>query len=225
MHEYRDEELASALSELPVPATSDDFFGRLRARVVETDTRPRHAARRRLFATAALVGLALVVGGVAGATLAGSSPATPSTPVPAFAPAVGWNTVETNNHRSAPNKLDLAWAANVPFEPQDAQTDWPNATLRDLPPDGIVIVVVGPWTYTGSEQLPDLKLPVRLTDLYFNGDNWEGQPAPNVSRYQIAAHINAQKIVNVYVWMGRVDPTPAMKTAAEEELARLTLPS
>jgi hypothetical protein len=92
MYEHRDEELARALSELPVPPTSDDFFARLRAQI----DRPRPVARRRLFATVALVGVALVVGGVAGAELAGPSRGATPPPVTSFQPALGWNTFETN---------------------------------------------------------------------------------------------------------------------------------
>jgi hypothetical protein len=227
MHEYRDEELAQALNKLPVPTRPDDFFARLRAQITPSGRRPRFLERRRLVATMALVGLALVVGGFAGSELAGSTRAATSTPVPAFTPAIGWNIVETNNRRlGVAPALDLAWAANIPFAPQDTQTDWPTETLKTLPPGGIVIVVVGPWEYSGNNPIPDLKAPVRVEDLHFERANWwEGQPAPNVSRYWTSAHINAQDIVNVFVWMGSDDPTPALKAAADEELTRLTLPS
>jgi hypothetical protein len=222
MPEYRDEELARALGELPTPPTSEDFFGRLRARI----DRPR-PRRGRLVGGGALVAAALVLAGFAGSELAGPSRAA-STPVPAFTPAIGWNTVETNNRASCPScpdKLDVAWAANVPFSPQDTQADWPTATLKNLPAGGIVMVVVGPWAYSGGDPVPNLKLPVRVEGLHFNPANWwEGQPAPNVSGYWINGHINAREIVNVFVWMGGDDPTPAMRAAADEELSRLTLP-
>ncbi len=221
MHEYRDEELSRALSELPVPAASDDFFARLRSRVDGAPSRRRGIAR-----VGALVVAGLLVGGFAGIELAGTSRGATSTPVPTFTPTIGWNTVETNNREAGTDQLDLAWAANVPFAPQDTQADWPTATLESLPAGAIVIVVVGPWAYTGGEQIPQLELPVRIENLDFERANWwEGQPAPNVSGYHISAHINAQEIVNVFVWMGSDDPTPQLKAAADEELARLMLPS
>ena len=222
MHEYRDEELASALSELPVPATSDDFFGRLRTRVLEFGPRPRRMARRRLVATAALVGLALVVGGFAGAELAGPSRGATSTPVTSFDPALGWNTFETNV-LADPTQPEVLWAANVPFKPESLET--PVNTIKSLPPDGIVINVVGPWTYTGGDQMPDLTFPATLSQMYFHGNNYEGQWAPNVSEYFISGWVNKTELLEFEVWMGRNDPTPAMKAAADEELARLTLPS
>ena len=229
VNEYRDEELAQALSELPAPAMSAHYYTQLRGRITGARPRQHRIPRSRFIAAAALVGVALIVGGFAGAELAGPTRAATSTPVPAFTPAMGWNIVETNNRKacpSCPDKLDLAWAANVPFAPQDTQTDWPIETLKNLPPGGIVIVVVGPWTYTGSQAIPDLKRPIEVEDLHFQAANWyEGQPAPNVSRYFTSAHINPQEIVNVFVWVGSDNPTPAMKAAADEELGWLTLPS
>jgi hypothetical protein len=219
MHEHRDKELSRALHELPVPPMSQDFFGRLNARL----DRPRP---RRFMGVAALAAAALVAGGFAGAELAGSSRAA-STPVAAFAPAVGWNTVETNNRvtcATCPDKLDLAWAANVPFAPQDTQTDWPTTTLKSLSAGAIVIVVVGP--FPSSASLPELKLPVRVEDMNFNQANWwEGQPAADVSGYWIGAHTTSDQNFDIYVWMGSDNPSSAMKAAADEELARLTLPS
>jgi hypothetical protein len=172
------------------------------------------------------LGIALLVGGFAGAELAGSTQAATSTPVPAFTPALGWNTAETNVRLPAPNKSDpVAWAANVPFEPQDAQTAWPMTTLRKLPADGIVIVVVGPDQGPYNQQARIVSPPFRVEDMFFHGNNYETQPASNVSWYWISVPTGTSQGINVNVWMGSNNPTPAMKAAADEELARLTLPS
>lgn len=219
-----DDRLRAARDTLPKPdgtvsaATEEQVLARLPAAIGEP-RRLRMPRRRRLVGVVALVAAALLVGGFAGAEFAGSTRAATSTPVPAFTPAVGWNTVETNT-----SGTNLAWAANIPFEPQDTRTAWPMATLRGLPPDGIVIVVVGPFTPSASDEVGTLKIPVRVEDMSFHGDNYKTQPAPNVSYYLDIARINGQKEINVDVWMGRNDPTPAMKAAADEELARLTLP-
>lgn len=222
MPEYRDEELAQALSELPVPANSADFFPRLRERITSTGPRPRRLARRRLVANVALVGLALLVAGLAGAALANSTDTRVSTPVTSFQPALGWNTFETNV-LADPTQPDVTWAANVPFKPESIQT--PVNTIKSLPPDGVVILVTGPHLYTGGDPVPDLSLPATLSQFFFHGDNYEGQYAPNVSRYFFAGQVSQTDVVDFEVWMGRNDPTPAMKAAADEELARLTLPS
>jgi hypothetical protein len=239
MHEYRDEELAQALSELPVPATSADFYPRLRARITRTRLRQRRMPRRRLVAATALVGVALVVGAFAGAEFAGSTGAATSTPVPAFTPALGWNTVETNIQRPAPNTpVPVAWAANVPFGPQDLGTDWPYPPLQNLPPDGIVISVDGPSEGPFNKQARIVKPPYRVEDMYFwasaadaghasgqAADTYRGQPAPNVSLFWISAPTGPDQGIGISVWMGRNEPTAAMKAAADEELSRLTLPS
>jgi hypothetical protein len=111
----------------------------------------------------------------------------------------------------------------VPFQPESRET--PINTIKNLPPDGIVINVVGPWTYTGSDAPPDLSFPATLSQMDFHGNNYEGQWAPNVSEYFISGHVNATELLEFEVWMGRNDPTAAMRAAADEELARLALPS
>lgn len=228
MREYRDEQLAQALSELPVPPMSDDFFAQFRAQIKPSAPRLRRLERRGLVATVALVGLALVAGGFAGSEFAGSTRAATSTPVPAFTPALGWNTVETNvgpPDVPSPNKpVPVAWAANVPFGPQDVGTTWPHAPLQSLPPNGIVISVAGPSEGPDNEQARIVTPPFRVEDMFFWADNYQGQPASNVSRFWISAPNGANQGISLSVWMGRNDPTPAMKAAADEELARLTLP-
>jgi hypothetical protein len=239
MHEYRDDELTQALSELPVPAVSADFYPRLRGRITRTRPRQRNMPGRRLVAAAALVGTALVVGGFAGAEFAGSTRAATSAPVPAFTPAVGWNTVETNVQRPAPNKaVPVAWAANVPLNAQDVGSAWPYPPLQNLPADGIVISVDGPSEGPFNKQARIVTPPYRVEDMFFwasadatarasgqAANPAQGQVASNVSMYWISAPTGPDQGIGISVWMGRNDPTPAMKTAADEELARLTLPS
>jgi hypothetical protein len=67
MHEYRDDELAQALSELPVPATSADFYERLRGRITRTPLRPRRSilASRWALVAALVAAAGLSVGGLA----------------------------------------------------------------------------------------------------------------------------------------------------------------
>lgn len=193
--------------------------------------------RRRVVGVAALVAAALVVGGFAGSELTGSTRAATSAPVPAFTPALGWTTVETTDHPPAPNRSDpIAWAANVPFDARDLVTAWPHPPLQNLPADGIVISVVGPAEGPFNKQARIVKPPYRVEDMFFwasadaaaraasTADNYQGQPAPNVSWYWISAPTGPHQGVDISVWMGRNDPTPAMKAAADEELARLTLP-
>lgn len=71
MHEYRDDELAQALSELPIPAASADFYDRLHGRITRTRMRPR---RRILTSRWALVAALVAAAGlsIGGLALAGA---------------------------------------------------------------------------------------------------------------------------------------------------------
>ena len=178
---------------------------------------------RRSALALAVAAAALVVGAVAGARLAGPSRgATP--PVPVFRPTLGWNTFEANVG-DAP--LPVAFAANVPFQPPDISSPDipPTATLKSLPANGIVIAVGGPWAYTGDETPPRLQFPLQLSQLYFLSNNYEGQPAPSVSTYEISGLVDSTQNVEVFVWMGTNHPTQDMIKAANEELDQLQMPS
>jgi len=236
-----EDRLRAARDSLPTPdgrvstMTEQRILAVLSSPISEVRRLPR---RRRLVGGAALVAAALLVGGFAGSELAGSTRAATSTPVPAFTPEPGWTTVETEDQLPAPNKPDpIAWAANVPFDAQDLVTAWPHPPLQNLPPDGIVISVIGPSEGPFDKQERIVTPPYRVEDMFFwssadaaahaasTADNYQGQPAPNVSYYWISAPTGSNQGIDISVWMGRNDPTPEMKAAADEELARLTLPS
>jgi hypothetical protein len=230
--EHRDESVGRALLDLPTPARSPSFFIALRETLTAT---PKLAAnrhrktgmhlrpRKSLALLAASIATALAVGAVLGATFAkpGRGATTQSTAVVSFQPALGWNTVETNvaSDSTAPQ---VAWAANIPFKTEEL-SGFPDNTVRAMPPDGIVIVVVGPRDYTGGENFPHLNSPIQLSDGFFTADNYEGQPAANVSRYVIDGFVGG-KLVNVLVWLGATQPTPAMIKSANDELGRLGIP-
>ena len=141
MPEYRDARAAQALSELPVPANSADFFPRPRERITSTGPRPRRLARRRLVANVALVGLALLVGGLAGAALANSTDTRVSTPVTSFQPALGWNTFETNV-LADPTQPDAGCGGDVP-----SQAENPHARPHPIHDAAIGSVLPGPHLY------------------------------------------------------------------------------
>jgi hypothetical protein len=240
-----EDRLRAARDILPAPdrtvsaTTEQDVLAALPSPTGEA-RRLRMPRRRGLVAVVALVAAALVVGGFAGSELAGSTRAATSTPVPALTPALGWTTVETTIGPPSvppPNKpVPVAWTANVPFDAQDLVTAWPHPPLQNLPPDGIVISVAGPAEGPFNKQARIVKPPYRVEDMFFwasadnaahaaaTADNYQGQPAPNVSWYWISAPTGPDQGIDISVWMGRNDPTPAMKAAADEELARLTLP-
>jgi hypothetical protein len=151
-----------------------------------------------------------------------------STAVASFEAANGWFTAETSlGVPKAPvpeetGPIPVAWAANVPFLDDPAKTWSPDATVRELPPDGIVIVAVGPRPCTVCAAFPSLTLPLKLSDGFFLSDDYEGQRAPNVSFEEIDTWIGAD-VLNVSVWQGRNEPTAGMASEANGELATLSI--
>jgi hypothetical protein len=86
------------------------------------------------------------------------------------------------------------------------------------------MTAIGPRPYTGSESLPELRQPLYLSQGFCAHDNYEGQPAENVSKCRIDTMVG-DKLLNVMVWFGSNRPTDAMVTEANEELGRLVIPS
>lgn len=172
-----------------------------------------------------LLVLTLLGSTVFAATQSGSSQASEArdgSPILSFAPAEGWNTVETNVGPE-PGSLPVAWAANVLFRAEDSFVGFPDNTIRSLAPDAIVITAVGPRRYTGDVAFPQLKLPLNLADGRFLAREYEGQPAPNVSMFLIEGKVGDQ-LLNVTVWMGTSEPSERMIEAANAELSRLSIP-
>lgn len=226
--EYRDEVVSRALADMPLPAESPTFFEDLRARAVGAqDRRWRRslrafAARRPLaLATASAVMFALL-GGVVGAVAASGSGATSTAPVLAFTPADGWNTLQTRDATHA--GIQFAWAANVPFAPADAATGEPIETVKTLPADGIAVYASTLPQVSEDAAYRDVLLPLKLSDGYFLTGQYENQPAPNVSKYLINAHVNGQYVF-VEVYFGTPEPGAELLRAAGEELHRLSVPS
>jgi hypothetical protein len=135
-----------------------------------------------------------------------------------FTPPDAWYTVTKE-----PYGWPVAWAANVRFDPADDNELDPVATIRSLPPDGIVIVASGPRPYTGEYHFPRLDFPLVLADGYFSPDQYEGQPATDVSLVLLDTWVGGE-LLNVYVWFGRNQPTARMRADANRTLATLSVP-
>ena len=175
---------------------------------------------RKVAGVVAAVG---IVAGVGGGLIGARVQAAPPCPTVSFAPADGWNTVETT-YGTQPDALPVAWAANVPFRSEDSYQGFPMNTIADLPPQGIVITATQPRKYSGGVPFPALDFPLSLDEGHFVADDYEGQPGPHVSNYIIDTWVDG-KLLNVMVWMGTNQPTSHMATAANEELARLCVPA
>jgi len=142
--------------------------------------------------------------------------------VSGFQPAEGWYTVLTRLDKEGSSPA-IVWAANVPFASEESTTGWPSETIRDLPPDGIVITVIGPREYTGGESFPQVRLPLTVSQGFCSPDQYEGQPAPHVSKCLVDTMVG-DRLLNVTLWFGANDPAEPMYAAADSELARLEVP-
>jgi hypothetical protein len=151
-------------------------------------------------------------------------------PGPAFTPTEGWTTVAVSgwpNSKFAP----LAWAANVPVTgemPPDGIYSDPDSPLRNLPDDGIVLVV-----WLGSpDQVPapptregtyvDRELPLQLSDADVEL-NWRGMPNGHTPQYLLLGRVKEQR-VDVRVYFGTTQPSDDLVQVAQEELERLNIP-
>jgi hypothetical protein len=198
--------------------------------------------RRLLVATMSVATAVLIVlGGVGIASLGhdGRTITAPPTPSPSsdvsglypptFEQASGWNTETTGVVQPYPASEDvpLTWAANVPFA--DAFTDGPPyRTLRQLSPDGVVIVAfqVGAEKYPNqpNDTFPARTLPLHIEDAEI-GRHWsEGQPAANVPRYLLLATVQGYAL-SVYIFFGSQHPSAGTLSQAQQELNRLQLPA
>lgn len=139
---------------------------------------------------------------------------------PTFLPAPGWQVASTGPY--APETfLPLTWAANVPFRIEDLRVSalygtlifHPTETLRHLPPDGIVVLAS---LASGDGDLPERELPLHLSDFDVR-KTWEGQVAPTVPEYVFWVRVGGQNL-DVRVYFGTLDPSPATLQAAQEEL-------
>jgi hypothetical protein len=131
--------------------------------------------------------------------------------------------------------IPIAWAANVPIKASDLAfvpqlntlPGRPEATLRDLPANGVVIVAMLPLPEqnpapANNPNFPDLELPLQLSETHLQAD-WEGRVAPNLSRYRILARVNDQYL-DVQVYFGTLTPDDATTSTAQQELDRLLVP-
>lgn len=65
--------------------------------------------------------------------------------------------------------------------------------------------------------------PLTLASGRFSTGQYENQPAPNVSKYAINAKTR-NTYINVEVLLGTPDPSPQLKSTAEQALQRLVVP-
>jgi hypothetical protein len=185
---------------------------------------PKSARRsRRLRWTAAVAAVSVLVGSAVGfavASVVASTGSASSNLVGfGFLPARGWNVSQTG---ALDGGTPSAVAANVPLNARD-QDGEPFATLRSLPPRGVLI-----WTrFTPrGDAASDRAFPVRTLPLQL-GDGDPVSPlrdraAPaGVFRYRIATAIGGYN-VDARVYFGS-RPSPDARAEVQQQLDRLVV--
>lgn len=225
--EHRDDRISRALADLPVPPEPPEFFTELRARTEQRSVLPGWRLRvltvRRPLAVVVVTALVFTaIGGVAGGIAAPRSKKVAPPPVLAFTPAAGWNTAQSRDPKNP--QVEFVWAANVPFAGEDSVTGEPTHTAAALGAGGILVYASSLPSVPDGTGYRNLRPPIALSDGAFLTGQYENQPAPNVSKYMINAHVNG-RYVYVEVLFGTPTPSTELRQAADQELARLLVPS
>jgi len=136
-----------------------------------------------------------------------------------FRPAAGWNTA---TDAAAPGcAAGAATAATVPVA--DRPGDFPEETMKRLPPEGIVVwacsYVAGP---NGASNFSPATLPLHLSEADVQAA-WEGQPNPDVPQYVLWRSANGYDL-DVRVFFGTEHPPAQRLAEAQTELDRLEVP-
>lgn len=222
-----DSRIARAIASLEPPEERADFFSTLRERAVSDQRliqRRLGAAwmqrpRALLTATAAIFALLGATAGGFAATAASGDNGAPT--VLAFAPAADWNTLQSQDPRQP--EVQFAWAANIPFAPDDRLTGEPIETAKLLPTNGILVYASMLPQVPDASGYRDVGGPIELADGQFLSGGFENQPAPNVSEVQINARIRG-RFVYAVVMFGTNEPSAELRQAAQQELERLLIP-
>src|SRR5262249_19576202 len=101
---------------------------------------------------------------------------------------------------------------------------WPEATMKHMPPVGVVLVswITSPEAEAPNAGFPKHDLPLQLAEAEVQNE-WEGQVAPNVPFHWIRATVNGNHI-EVRIFFVTQEPSGGPLIAAQSELDRLIVP-
>ncbi len=181
---------------------------------------PRPASNRRR--TLAVAAGALAVGAGTGFALASSvapeADAGEASEGFGFLPARGWNVMQSGSLDS--RGVARAIAANVRINPRDGVRDEPRATVRTLPPRGVVVSAV---FSTRGDPAVDALFPVRAEPLTLaSAEPLRRPPGTAALGYRLRAGVGGYN-VDARVYVGSVGD--AGLAAAERQLQRLAVAS
>ena len=161
----------------------------------------------------AVILVAFAAGCCAGTTHAVKPATAGRSPQPTLSAADGWMT------RTA-DTGGIAFAEASTVAPRESLEMFPDATLRSLPTDGIVIYASG---YQAREAKPSFRaipLPYRLSE-FRHDQGWEGQPAANVPQYVLFTSLH-RHLLDVRVFFGTQSPSGQQLAQAQAELDTLS---
>ncbi|HUH14457.1 MAG TPA: hypothetical protein VML35_01070 [Gaiellaceae bacterium] len=185
--------------------------------------------RRPRSRSAAALGAALLVAtglGVGlGALITPSGTAAPAPAGVGFLPERGWSVLQ-NGGDGSPARPAAAIAANVSLSPADGSDGLPYATLRALPPHGIVMVVgfvEREHDHWQDNRFPRRGLPLDVRDAAPSIE-WGVQVRPErpLGQYQLLAAVNGYN-VDVNLYFGAARPSQRQFDAAQLQLDRLVV--
>lgn len=194
--------------------------------------------KRRRVGLAALIGVALAVAVVLGASIGSvTAPSVTAAQGPngfGFLPEHGWFALQSGGP-IGPGQPEVAIASNVPFARDDdvhglAETSGlPYSTLLSLPPEGIVIVAsvvrpVGPRPPFG-DPYPERELPLHFRDAVpFIQYGTQIRPEQPLGQYQLRALIRSYN-VDLMVYFGTPQPSSRQRAETQRQLQRLLIGS
>lgn len=206
-----------------LPGPDEAVTRRARERALAALRRKRRLGRRSTLALAAAFLVAVGTGVAVGALVAPSGSAARAPVGLGFLPERGWNVLQSGTEATwgLPGQ---AIAANVPVSPKDEPDSLPYFTLLGLPSNGVVIVVT--FTARGEQWadrlFPARRLPLRIRDAAPFELGAQVRPGRPLGQYQLRAAVNGHN-VDVSIYFGTPEPSPALSTAAQRQLDRLVV--
>jgi hypothetical protein len=144
-------------------------------------------------------------------------------PSPSFDASEGWYTDQSGTLPADTTDQPAAWVSTYDF----TQPEYRNLydRLGELPPDGIAIeasfIGAEDYPWPPNENFPAGHLPLDLDDAEVL-EEWEGQ-IEGVPQFRIWTNID-ERLLDVRVYFGRLDPTSDQYNAAAEALKTLRMP-
>jgi len=111
----------------------------------------------------------------------------------------------------------IAEATTADF--RESAGEFPDASLRHLPPDGIFVTAWDSGRELRRNLGPHCPMPYRLAE-FRHDPGWEGQPSVNVPQYVLWTRIGRHAL-DVRVFFGQQHPGALVVRRAQDELASL----